>query len=316
MLKDQNVEFTPLMCYLYSKNEEFNLTDFLHCPYDTYKREWEKFKVMNPRKYCSLFLCVIHNGIIKESLFDIFNESNNKNKDVLDNIYEVCRVNRGTSRIEMKSTVDSMIGTFFVKTKTEYRVIHDKMFEFLCTYFGSKETLVRCILRYANIQVFNERTQLESINEKYDKFTILILKRYEQEYFDIIQNDLQLGKINQCFCNSQMKHEKYRAKFLKVLQTIDDNFLFEQMFSRKCLQYTSKLKENVDTESNREFKEDSSDADDNCELSEPLITSCTRGYHDIVHFFMTKYVDLKNYYSFETPLTAACRGGNEKIVTN
>lgn len=35
ILENENVKFTPLMCYLYSKNEEFNLTDFLHCPYVT-----------------------------------------------------------------------------------------------------------------------------------------------------------------------------------------------------------------------------------------------------------------------------------------
>ncbi|XP_071145245.1 ankyrin repeat domain-containing protein 50-like [Mytilus edulis] len=307
MLKNQDVEFTPLMCYLYSKNTEFNLTDFLHCPYGTYQKEWEKFKVMNPHKYCSLFLCVIHNGIIKESLFDIFNESSNKTKYFLKNIYEICGVNRGTSRIKMKSTFDSIIGTYLEKTKTEYRVLHDKMFDFLCCYFGSKDTLVRCILRYSDIRVLNERTQLESINAKCDKYTILISKRYEQEYFERIKKDLQLGKINQCFCNSQMKHEKHRSKFLKVLQTIDDKFLFEQMFSRKCLQFTFKHKEYADAESHIEYN-------DNGDLSEPLITSCFRGYHDIVQFFITKYVDLKNYYSFKTPLTAACYGGHEKIV--
>ncbi|VDI81671.1 Hypothetical predicted protein [Mytilus galloprovincialis] len=317
LLKNQNVEFTPLMCYLYSKHEEFNLTEFLHCPYDAYEKEWEKLKAIHPLKYCSLFLCVIQNGIIKESFFDIFNKRNNKKKDVLKNIYEICEVNRNTSRIKMKSTFDSMIGTYLVKTKVEYRVIHDKMFDFLCSYFGSKDTLVRCILRYSDIRLLNERTQLESINEKHDKCTILISRSNEQEYFERIKNDLELGKINQCFCSSQMKHKKHRAKFLKVLQTIDDNFLFEQMFSRKCLQYTSKHTENVDAEPNIEVNEDSSDAEDNSDnsdLSEPLITSCSRGYHDIVHFFFTKYVNLKNYYSFYTPLTAACRGGNEKIV--
>ncbi|CAC5387258.1 unnamed protein product [Mytilus coruscus] len=82
LLKDENEVFTPFMCYLYSKNENFNLTDFLHCPYETYQNEWNNLKSIDPYKYCALFVCVLHNGIITESLFDIYSENiSSKNFD-------------------------------------------------------------------------------------------------------------------------------------------------------------------------------------------------------------------------------------------
>lgn len=80
LLKDRSESFTTLMCYLFSKNENFCLTDFLHSPYETYKNELEKLQSIAPYKYCTLFLCVIHNGIIEESSLDIYNENNTIDK--------------------------------------------------------------------------------------------------------------------------------------------------------------------------------------------------------------------------------------------
>ncbi|CAG2253724.1 unnamed protein product [Mytilus edulis] len=55
------------------------------------------------------------------------------------------------------------------------------------------------------------------------------------------------------------------------------------------------------------------DEEDNLAVN-PLIKSCLRGYNDIARFFINIYDDIKNWYSFNTPLTAACCGGSEKII--
>ncbi|VDI40006.1 Hypothetical predicted protein [Mytilus galloprovincialis] len=290
LLKDTNEVFTPLMCYLYSKNENFNLTDFLHCPYETYQNEWNKLKLIDPYKYCALFLCVLHNGSVNESLFDIYTENISSKNFVFENIFEICGLNRGTSRCKMETVFDSIIGTYVRKKSNEYSVIHDQMFDFMCGYFGNKDTMVRCILRDACIQFLNERTQLESINEQRRKFSILISQKFDQEYFMRIQNELQLGNLKECSRNPQMNHATYRAAFIKVLKSIDDKFLFEEIhpgtFSQKY----------------------------NVSYFEFLITSCSRGYYDIVKFYVSKDADLENSAFYFTPLTAACEGGHEKIV--
>lgn len=45
-----------------------------------------------------------------------------------------------------------------------------------------------------------------------------------------------------------------------------------------------------------------------------MITSCYRGYYEIVEYFISKNIDLDEGYSYHTPLTAACNSGHEKLV--
>ncbi|CAG2203069.1 unnamed protein product [Mytilus edulis] len=240
LVQEQNVDFTPLMCYLHSKNQSFNLTDFLECPFKTYQEEWEKFKALDPYKYCSLFLCVIYNGIMTES-FDLYIENSTKNRQDWENIFEICGINR-------------------------------------------------------DIQVFNQRTQLESVNEPSSKFTIMISKKYEKEYFERIKSDVQLGKLNHCFYNTHMKYKAYRTSFIKILKSIDDEVLIPQIYQKpKNPSYGRHTDYSFETEG-------------------PFIKSFLRGYYGICRYFISKNVDLKKCDSDYSLLTAACQGGNEMIV--
>ncbi|CAC5387269.1 unnamed protein product [Mytilus coruscus] len=312
LLKHQNVQFTPLMCSLYSNSQNFNLSDFLQSPFETYQMEWNKLKSIDPHKYCALFLCVIFNGFIKESLFDIYNENNTENKYVIENVYEICGINRGTSRSKIKRVLDSLVGTYLRKTGNNYIVIHDQMFDFMCGYFGKKDEMVTGILRYSDIRVINERTQLESLKEQHGKFTIIISKKYELEYFERIKHELKNGKMNQCFCNSQMKFEKYRALFLKMIKSIDDSLLMEYINKRNNRQYEFTCNKD-DLVATEEYEyQDYSDDEDMTEG--PFISSCIGGYNDIVQYFVSKGADITLSGLFNSPLTAACIGGNEKIV--
>ncbi|CAC5399634.1 unnamed protein product [Mytilus coruscus] len=276
LLKDQNETLTPLMGYLYSKNENFILTDFLNCPYETYQHEWEELKSIDPFKYCALFLFVIYNGIIDESLFDIYNENTDQKNYVLENILKLCGINHDRPWSMMKTVLDSIIGTYLRKITIEYRVIHNQMFDFMCGYFGSQDNLVRCILRYAPIQFFNDRTQLESINEQHGKFTMKISRKYEQDYFDRIKDDIKLGRLNQWLCNAQMKHVQYRASFFKVLKSVDTKYL-----------------------------------NDHHIVQHNIVTSSVRGYYDIVEYLISLDADLVNYGTFNAPLIASITGENE-----
>lgn len=200
-------------------------------------------------------------------------------KKVLKIIFDICGVNRGTSLSKMKKVFNCIIGTYLRKTGNEYRAIYDQMFDFMCCYVGNKDTLVRCILRHSDIKVVNERTQLESINEQHCKFVLIISKKYEPDYFERIKSDLQCGKMNKCFYNAQMKHEKYRELFLKVLVSIGN---FNQM--------------------------------DHHIIQESIITSCSEGYYDLIKFFVSKEFNLDKGYSPIRPITTACWGGNVKVV--
>ncbi|CAC5421080.1 unnamed protein product [Mytilus coruscus] len=313
LLKFQNVEFTPLTCYLYSKNENFNLTDFLECPFKTYQTEWDMLMEVDRYKCCSLFLFVICNGIMKDSLFDMYKKNYIMNKSVFENISEIYRINCGTSRGKIKTVLDSMIGTYVRKTRNGYMMIHDQMFDFICSYFGNKDTMVRCILCYSDIRVFNQRIQLKSINEQHGKFTIMISEKNEKEYFERIQREVQLENLSQCLDNTQMKYEVYRTLFLKILKSIDDKLVISQIYQRKKLRLNCTHTESIETMECCS-DDDNNDDDENYLTEGPFIKLCLRGYYDILQYFISKSVDIKNCDSNYTPLTAACSGGNKKIV--
>ncbi|CAG2251620.1 unnamed protein product [Mytilus edulis] len=259
----------------YSKEDKLTICT----NYEVYRNEWDKLQSIDPHKYCALFLCVIYNGSFKESLFDIHNVHYNKNQEVLNNIFDICGINQGTSLRKMKKVLDQIIGTYLRKTKKEYTVIHDRMFDFMCCYFGNTDILVSSVLRYACIAVVSARTQLESINEQASKYAIIISTKYEQTYFARIKNDLQDGHLNQWFNNKQMKFVKYRASFIKALKSIDNDYLTNHQF----------VKNNI-------------------------IDSCYRGYDDMVKYFVSQHVDLNKGYHYDTPLTVACLTQNSKIV--
>ncbi|CAG2212184.1 RP-S18e [Mytilus edulis] len=128
----------------------------------------------------------------------------------------------------MKDVFESLIGTYLLKIGEQYKVQHDKMFDFMCCYFGNKKEMVRCILHYADIRVINERTELQSItwiNEEHDRLTVLITEDTEKEYFKRIRKDLKDGKMSQCFHNSLMKYDAYRYKLLRLLEELNVDFL-------------------------------------------------------------------------------------------
>ncbi|VDI70566.1 Hypothetical predicted protein [Mytilus galloprovincialis] len=172
----------------------------------------------------------------------------------------------------------------------------------------------KCILLHTDIEVFNERTQLESINEKCGKFTMIILGKYENDYFERIKNALQLGKLIQCFCKAQMKHENYKALFLNVLKSLDNNYFIDNHIIKESYRGYYEIVEyfiskNIDLDEGYSYHEDNRMGDI------PLTVACNNGNEKTVQLLIDKGCDVKQIGQWsETPLTAACSSGNEKIV--
>ncbi|XP_076083604.1 uncharacterized protein LOC143054470 [Mytilus galloprovincialis] len=278
----RNVEFTPLMCFLHAQHEHFDITYFLNGPYETFCKEWNKLKSFDKEKYCVLFICVLYNGTIDESFVDFSKELDKNEKRKLKNILECCNLGRDTSRVAIKDKLNACIDTYLIKVVKEYKVIHDKMFDFLCCYFG--KTLIAPILKYADDKVICERVQLESLQEAHGYFTIMVSTNEEYKYNDRIKADLENGKIHCCLNNSQMKFKEYRIKFRDIIKDLEHT-LIRNLINCK---------------------------DDNGISS--FVISCLRGYDELVDFFISVGADVDGQIGFFTPLTAACHAGYLKTV--
>lgn len=276
-----SVEFTPLMCFLYAQHEYFDLNDFLNSPYETFCKEWNKLKSFDKEKLCVLFLCVLYNGTIDEAIVGSTELNKDENRKLKD-IFDCCNLNRHTHRSIIKDKLNACIDTYFIKVDREYKVIHDKMFDFLCCYFG--KILTTPILKFGEDKLIYERVHLESIEKPHGEFAIVVSSNDESKYKERLRRDLENGKIHWCLNNVQMKYKEYRELFSQVLKDLDYDS------SRKLINIK-------DVSGINSF-----------------IISCLRGYDQLVDFFL--YVganaDAKN--GWFTPLTAACRDGHLQTV--
>ncbi|XP_052086467.1 serine/threonine-protein phosphatase 6 regulatory ankyrin repeat subunit A-like [Mytilus californianus] len=275
-------EFSPLMCCLYSQHDHFDVSEFLNSPYKTFSDEWDTLKTFDKEKFCVLLLCVIYYGTINEAVFDVTNEFDKEEKRKLKVIFECCKLGRDTSRSAIKDKLNACVDTYFIKVDKEYKVIHDKMLDFLCFYFGN--TLLTPILKLANVKLICERVQLESIQKAHGGFTILISVKDEQKYIDRLIADLKKGNIHSCLNNTQMKYKEYRTKFIDVVNNL-----------------------------NTELKNDLVNTKDDNGIN-AFIISCLRGYEDIVEWFISVGADPDMQIGFFTPITAACRDGHLMTV--
>ncbi|CAG2229387.1 unnamed protein product [Mytilus edulis] len=138
------------------------------------------------------------------------------------------------------------------------------------------------------IRVFNQRTQLESINKQHGKFTIMISKKHEKEYFERIKCDLLLGKMNQCFYNTQMNVDR------KSCDSI------HSPLTAACKGGNEKIVQLL--------------LDKGSDVNQvdiggytPLTSACIRGNEKIVQLLIDKGSDVNQVEtSGYTPLTAAC----------
>ncbi|XP_063405869.1 uncharacterized protein LOC134689832 [Mytilus trossulus] len=280
LLKDIVVkdEFSPLMCFLYSQHDNFDVNEFLNSPYKTFSDEWDTLKTFDKEKFCVLLLCVIHNGTINETNFDVFIDFDKQEKRKLKVIFDCCKLGRDISRSAIKEKLDACVDTYFIKVDNEYKVIHDKMFDFLCCYFG--KALIAPIIKYADDKLIRERVQLESIQKTHGEFTITISSTDEIMYNTRLRMDLENEKIHWCLNNVQMRYKEYRDKFVNVVKALDDE-VKKRIVSIK---------------------------DDNGITS--FLISCLRGYDELVDLFISFGADVNARNGWFTPLTAACRDGH------
>ncbi|XP_071142366.1 uncharacterized protein [Mytilus edulis] len=273
-----NVEFSPIMCFLYSQHVKFEIKEFLNSPYETFQMEWNQLKSFDKEKFCVLLLCVIYNGRVDESMCDVSNELHTDEKKKLKNIFECCKLGRDTSRSILKDKLYACVDTYFIKVDKAYKVIHDKMFDFLCCYFG--KTFIAPILKFADDKLICERVQLESIKKPHGEFTIVIPSTEEHKYNERLRTDLQSGKIHCCLNNVQMRYKEYRYKFIDVVKDFNDDT------KRRFIDLKD---ENGNT---------------------TFIILCLRGYEELVDLFISFGADVEARNGWFAPLTAACRDGH------
>ncbi|XP_071178288.1 ankyrin-3-like [Mytilus edulis] len=273
----------PLLCKLYSRNTKLRLVDFFKNPFTVYKEEIDKLQTEGAHvKYCALALCVMFNNCLKEELFT---EVVDKGvKTVIKNTYEACKVVEGTSQLVLRDELDSLIHTFIRKDGEVYRTIHDKLFDFLASYFGS--VMICCLIDNASSRFICERFAFEKKPNR-NEFLITVPKRYQKMYINRLIDDWLKGKVVDVFCNINMDDNIFRKRILLHVNGL-------QIIQQKQLACLYDGKNN----------------------STPLIQCCYKGDIDLVTWCLYHCSSNVNHCRDDgiSPLFFACQEGHNAVV--
>ncbi|VDH91759.1 ankyrin repeat domain-containing protein 17 [Mytilus galloprovincialis] len=275
----------PLMCNLYSKNQQLLLKEFFTNPYEIYEREFQMlFDQSDKTKLCALVLIVLTNNHITETW--VTECDNPFFNAMFENACDECCITPASSKRLIIEHLNSFLLTYLQKIGDIYTTKHDTIFDFLACFVG--KMFSDCVLKYGNYSLINERCMLESINEECNEFSIIIHENKEKYYFDRLIYELKNGQLLSIFSSTQMNSDDYRRKLMTNLET------------KLATSFASLL-----------------DQEDKETGYSPLLFCCFAGYLDMVNFLVKSQVDVNKYciknYDI-SPLYIASQQGNLKIV--
>ncbi|XP_052103697.1 uncharacterized protein LOC127737205 [Mytilus californianus] len=288
----------PLLCKLYHDNPELIITDFFQNPFSIYEAEIDKFlKKGHYAKYCALALCVMFNNKLKEEM--LTEELNEETRIIIENTCEACRLDRGTSRLVLQDELDSLTHTFTKKEQNMYKIIHDKIFDFLAKIYGQK--IIYCLIKNADSSLIKDRFLLES-NDEMDQFITIIPQKYHQMYIQRMIDDWSKGKVQDVFSNINMKISQFTQNFLCYLKTLDISY--QRRLANICDEGNPRTR----TFLPMKFVDDNTY--DTC-----LLHCCYIGDTSLVKWCCDHGVNIHRCtYNGQSPVMKACEHGHTEIV--
>ncbi|CAC5418914.1 unnamed protein product [Mytilus coruscus] len=323
----------PLLCKLYHDCPKLSITDFFQNPFSVYEAQiMNLLKKGHHTKYCALALCVMFNNKLEEEM--LTEEVNKEIRTVIKNTCEVCRLDRGTSRFVLRDGLESLKDTFIKQEQNVYKIIHDKIFDFLAYFFGQKITL--CLINNADSGLIKDRFLLERKDDM-DQFITIIPSKYHHMYIQRMIADWSKGKVQDVFSNINMKIYQFRQTFLFHLKTLDRsyqrqlaNICDKHKPLKKPLNLNDILKQDLYSDgliltNNDDFDEgdavvvddnDDDDDDDDEYTCETALLQCGYiGDISLVLWCCNQDVDVNMCtYRGLSPVMIACKYGYTKIV--
>lgn len=209
-----NFDTFPFLCRLYKDRENWSSISFFKDPFICYKEELDSFYTENDRlKCCSLFLSVIHNGCFNQAL--LMEESESDFSQTLETIFASFALDPKLNPKRIIDGLDTSLNTYLTKRNGQFHVLHDRLFDFVCSYFG--EHYQHLIINYADSDIIRDRTLFKSLQTCPQEFTIII---DENEYMERLIRNMLSGYIDDVLYNHQIGYEVFRKNLLAHLEKI------------------------------------------------------------------------------------------------
>jgi hypothetical protein len=130
----------PSLCKLFSSDIKYQELGarFFNKPHECLIEEVAKLQLINTIQYAALALCLVNNNKVSNENLSL--------KQLKSDIYNDCGINQGTLDRTITDALSHMIGTYIVKSGSEYTLIHDSILEVVAYHYG--KDYPHQILRY------------------------------------------------------------------------------------------------------------------------------------------------------------------------
>jgi ankyrin repeat protein len=186
----------PYLCKVFSGEETYQQlgVKFFIKPFKYFISELEKLQHTNPIKYAVLVLCLVNDS--KLSIECLPHER-------MQEVFNNCRVNLGTSDELIKDAIYHMSETYFTKLDTDYTFPHDFMFEAIAFHYGRRRQ--NQILKYlSSSYIANKVTVYEQTSN--EDLCIQISEDMYSPLAERLFKDIQSMNLFDVFMNKSLKH--------------------------------------------------------------------------------------------------------------
>ncbi|XP_071177552.1 uncharacterized protein [Mytilus edulis] len=318
----EKYDFFPLLCSLYHKQnlqKNVSVTSFFSNPFEVFKDQLVQMYGESDAgkiQYCSLVLCVMFNNTLTE---ENLSPKDKKIGSMIEDLLEECELNKGTSIKRLKKSLETLEGTYVVKEDNTYKIIHDKLFDFLAKYFGEK--MLQIFIDHANTGFIKERF-LWKITDNMGteiEFVIRIPDKYIYSYIDRLLKDWENGYVDRVFVNRNMNSTIFTENLLTHLNQLDLSKQQELVSTKDIYQKDIALAGSCYIGTIELVKWlISRNSDVNCCREDgwfPLLLASEKGHVDVVKELLQYSADVNKCDNDDTsPLYIASQNGHVEVV--
>lgn len=212
----------PLLCEQYSKsNRSLAIGKFFKTPYSAYELELDELKERGKEKLCGLCLCIIFNNQLKETYFQSLSPTF---EDIVKDICVHIGLAKSTTATCLRKVLDTLEMTYVNKYDGLYEINHDKLFDFMASYFGKKIPV--CFINHADSGFIRERFLWKEgfrPEECLIDNIVHLENRYLSLYIKRMISDWRNGKVSDVIYNINMTSDSFRKEFVNALKHVDKN---------------------------------------------------------------------------------------------
>ena len=220
-------EYFPLLCKLYSRNNESNRMEgliFFKEPYIVIAEEIRGLRNTTKEKYCALILLILFNNDLR--IDDI--PGNKVEVEKYEHALNLCGMDTKTAVYSIRDELESLIGFLVKKSEDTYQFYHDFVMEVTTFIVGSDYPLT--VIKYADIGFLRTRVRYNKGNETADKFTIYLSDGHINELGDRLFSDIFGERLLDVVLNPCLQNENVKRVFEEKLK---NNSEMQQMLLKK-----------------------------------------------------------------------------------